>query len=115
MSRFARLLLMLLVTAFAATSIMQPAYATAMSLQPASVAAEAMVSDMPDCAACPTDSAAGAAACDLLCTFAFSATLATAALGDPHFASVERIEQRHDFFGRVRSPDPHPPRAALLP
>jgi hypothetical protein len=115
MQKFARLLTIMFLALFAASSVVHAVSANSMALEMAVAVGDADV--MPDCQGCDTDGVdnSNVGSCDLDCTTPGVATIDVAT--GPLF--VER-PSRHDRMlavslplGRRGSPDPFPPNSLI--
>lgn len=115
MTRLSGILVVALIALLVAWSVGQAAAAAAMSLEMPTADDRAM--DMADCGGCPSDEAGDKAGplCDLVCLSPILANLTVS----QEFATAPAVTSHAPravsvLVGRTSSPDPHPPRTALL-
>lgn len=110
MSRLARILAVVFLAAFAASTGGHAAALTDMSLK---MSMAEMDEDMPDCHDCPGDDGQ-TSACDQFCVTSLVAICTPAAAELPHFAGIVSLPPGAPSDGRTGPPEPHPPRTTFL-
>lgn len=115
MQKFARILTVMFLALFAASSVVHAVSANSMALDMAVAAGDADV--MPDCQGCDADAAdnSNVGSCDLDCTAPGIATLdiASGLLLEVRPSRQDRILVMSLPLGRLGAPDPFPPRSLI--
>jgi hypothetical protein len=108
MKPIARIFAVVLLAAFAASTVAHAASITTMSLSMS--LADTGDEDMADCTGCPGQSKA--MSCDLPCTAPFAATAAAQGSKSPALQSELMVAAATHAYGRTGPPEPYPPREA---
>lgn len=111
MGRLARVLVIVLLAAFAAGTVVHAAVVTSMSVKMA--LADPSSADMADCQGCSGDDGE-APVCDLDCVTPLVASITDGALGHAALVSDIAVALDRIISGRTGPPDPHPPRTIVL-
>lgn len=114
MSKFVRILVVVMLAAFAVGSVANATSATTMAVEMALTDIGPM--DMADCTGCVADGTGGknGQACDIVCTAPFVAELSAAAGFNAALAvSTVAPNGACASAGRTGSPNPYPPRSLI--
>lgn len=114
MAKFVRIVVVALLAAFAAGSVVHATGMTTMALKMAF--ADGGTMDMADCTGCDADGDGddGGLVCDLVCTVPFVADLGMQSIvSAPVAVSTAEPTSVYDFVGRTGPPDPYPPRTLI--
>lgn len=114
MQPLARILMIVLVAAFAAGSVAHAASATSIAVKMALAGAGGM--NMTDCEWCGTDGDDDDAdgTCDLVCVTTLIATVGCDTVPQPPVMTHAAGESVCGFVGRTGPPEPYPPRTLIL-
>lgn len=109
MSKLARILAIVFLAVFAASTAAQVGAATDMSLK---MSVTTMDSGMADCQGCPGDDAQ-ASTCDQFCVTVLAAICLPTATELPYVAVIDSAPPGEQSDGRTGPPDPYPPRSIV--
>ena len=114
-----RILLFILLAAFAVGSVIHTAGTTTMSVNMALANASDMEMadwEMADCTGCDTnkDGNQGGVSCDIACIAPFMANLGHETAPGPRMPALHEATGLFDFVGLTSPPEPYPPRSLIL-
>lgn len=111
MARYVRIFMVMMLTAFAAGSVVNAANATSMNMQMALSSLDS--GDMGDCQDCP-DGGDDMQVCDNVCVSPILAVVPSGQTGLPEARTRTESLVLQSVTGRTGLPDPYPPRSITL-